>query len=138
MTVRESDPLELPAGERSILHLIAARLLCAVGQKHDYAETTITLECAGTEFTAKGRSELHPGWRALDAACKVTLKGKTEKEGVEKPLPIVADGEVLEHISASVKEGKTTPPSISLRILCFQPWNQRAERMRRKMQSEKA
>ena len=110
MTVRESDPLELPAGERSILHLIAARLLCAVGQKHDYAETTITLECAGTEFTAKGRSELHPGWRALDAACKVTLKGKTEKEGVEKPLPIVADGEVLEHISASVKEGKTTPP----------------------------
>ena len=110
MTVRESDPLELPAGERSILHLIAARLLCAVGQKHDYAETTITLECAGTEFTAKGRSELHPGWRTLDAACKAMLKGKVEKEVTEKPLPIVTDGKVLELISASVKEGKTSPP----------------------------
>ncbi len=44
MTVREADLLALPAGERSILYLIAARLLCAVGQKHDYVETTITLD----------------------------------------------------------------------------------------------
>lgn len=110
MTVREADLLALPAGERSILYLIAARLLCAVGQKHDYSETTITVECAGAEFTAKGRFELHPGWRALDAACKAMLKDKTEKEDAEKPLPIVTDGEVLKLISASVKEGKTTPP----------------------------
>lgn len=110
MTVREADLLTLPAGERSILYLVAARLLCAVGQKHDYAETIITLECAGMEFTAKGCTELHPGWRALDAACKAMLKDKVEKEVTEKPLPIVAEGEVLELISASVKEGKTTPP----------------------------
>lgn len=110
MTVREADLLTLPTGERSILYLVAERLLCAVGQKHDYAETIITLECAGTEFTVKGRSELHPGWRALDAACKAMLKDKVEKEVTEKPLPIVTDGEVLELISASVKEGKTSPP----------------------------
>lgn len=110
MTVREADLLALPAGERSILYLIVVRLLCAVGKKHDYAETIITVECAGAEFTAKGRSELHPGWRALDAACKAMLKDKVEKEVTEKPLPIVAEGEVLELISASVKEGKTTPP----------------------------
>lgn len=108
MTVREADLLALPAGERSILYLIAARLLCAVGKKHDYAETIITVECAGAEFTAKGRSELHPGWRSLDAACKSLLKDKAEKEDMEKPLPIVTDDEVLELISASVKEGKTT------------------------------
>lgn len=110
MTVREADLLALPAGERSILYLIVVRLLCAVGKKHDYAETIITVECAGAEFTAKGRSELHPGWRSLDAACKSLLKDKAEKEDMEKPLPIVTDGEVLELISASVKEGKTTPP----------------------------
>lgn len=109
MTVREADLLTLPTGERSILYLVAARLLCAVGKKHDYAETIITVECAGAEFTAKGRSELHPGWRSLDAACKSLLKDKAEKEDMEKPLPIVTDDEVLELISASVKEGKTTP-----------------------------
>lgn len=110
MTLKDTNLDELPAGERSILYLISARLLCAVGKKHDYAETTITLECAGTEFTTKGRTELHLGWRALDAACKAMLKGKVEKEVTEKPLPIVTDGEVLELITASVKEGKTTPP----------------------------
>ena len=110
MTLKDADFDDLPAGERSILYLISARLLCAIGQKHHYAEITTTVECAGTEFTAKGRSELHPGWRTLDTVCKAMLKGKAEKEDTEKPLPIVTDGEVLELISASVKEGKTTPP----------------------------
>ena len=118
MTVREADLLTLPTGERSILYLVAARLLCAVGQKHDYAETIITLECAGVEFTAKGCTELHSGWRALDAACKAMLKDKVEKEVTEKPLPIVAEGEVLELISASVKEGKTTPPKHFTEAIC--------------------
>ena len=110
MTLKDADFDALPVGERSILHLIAARLLCAVGQKHDYAETIITVECAGAEFTAKGRSELHPGWRTPDAACKAMLNDKTEKEDAEKPLPAVTDGEMLEIISVSVKEGKTSPP----------------------------
>ena len=120
MTVREADLLALPAGERSILYLIVVRLLCAVGKKHDYAETIITVECAGAEFTAKGRSELHPGWRSLDAACKSLLKDKAEKEDMEKPLPIVTDGEVLELISASVKEGKTTPPKHFTDVIHFE------------------
>lgn len=110
MTLKSTNLDEMPAGERSILYLIATRLLCAVGHKHDYEETTITVECTGAEFTAKGRTELHPGWRTIDSACKAMLKGKAEKEDTEKPLPIVTDGEVLELVSASVKEGKTTPP----------------------------
>ena len=118
MTVWEADLLALPAGERSILYLIATRLLCAVGHKHDYEETTITMECTGAEFTAKGRTELHPGWRTLDTVCKAMLKGKAEKDDVEKPLPIVTDGEVLELISASVKEGKTSPPKHFTEAIC--------------------
>lgn len=110
MTLKDADFDALPVGERSILHLIAARLLCAVRHKHDYEETTITVECTGAEFTAKGRTELHLGWRTLDTVCKAMLKSKAEKEDAEKPLPIVTDGEVLEFITASVKEGKTTPP----------------------------
>lgn len=120
MTVWEADLLALPAGERSILYLIATRLLCAVGHKHDYEETTITMECTGAEFTAKGRTELHPGWRTLDTVCKAMLKGKAEKDDVEKPLPIVTDGEVLELISASVKEGKTSPPKHFTDVICYE------------------
>jgi DNA topoisomerase-3 len=40
--------------------MIAVRLICAVGNKHDYSETTITLDCAGHPFTAKGNLSSHP------------------------------------------------------------------------------
>ena len=78
-------------------------------QAEQYANGDITSEKA-KEAYIQGLSLihiLHLGWRALDAACKAMLKDKTEKEDAEKLLPIVTDGEVLELISASVKEGKT-------------------------------
>ena len=112
MTARETDLSALPAGERAILHLVCARLLCSVGQKHDYAETTVTVDCAGIPFSAKGRVVLNPGWRAQDAAYRATLKKKADADngGEAKPLPIVAEGDKLEVITAAAKEGKTTPP----------------------------
>ena len=39
-SMAHADLAALPAGERNILRLIAARLLCAVGEPHRYAETT--------------------------------------------------------------------------------------------------
>ena len=33
-----------------------------------------TVECADTEFTAKGRTVKQPGWRALDAAYRASMK----------------------------------------------------------------
>lgn len=53
-SMANADLAALPAGERNVLRLIAARLLCAVGEPHRYAETTLTTICAGEEFTAKG------------------------------------------------------------------------------------
>ena len=55
-------PLDaLPAGERSVLTLVAARLLCAAGEACVMLETTARLECEGVSFTAKGRRTVHPG-----------------------------------------------------------------------------
>lgn len=38
---------ELPKGKRSVLQLISARLLAAVGEPYRYAETTVQAECGG-------------------------------------------------------------------------------------------
>ena len=49
-------PLEvdaLPAGERSVLTLVATRLLCAAGEACVMLETTARLECEGVSFTAR-------------------------------------------------------------------------------------
>ena len=110
--IKDTDLASLPAGERSLLSLIAARLLCAVGQPHAFAETSVSMECAGYNFKAKGRSVLHPGWKELDGRYRETLKNKPEadREKEAKALPLLEEGQELEVITASVKEGKTSPP----------------------------
>ena len=110
--IREADLSALPVGERAILELVALRLLCAVAPPHIYADTSVTVACAGAEFTAKGRTVKQPGWRALDAAYRVTMKSAPEQDGnsEDKALPELAEGQELPVASAAVKEGKTTPP----------------------------
>ncbi len=110
--IREADLTALPVGERAILELVALRLLCAVAQPYTFAETAVVVECAGAEFTAKGRTVKHPGWRALDAAYRASMKSAPEQDGnsEDKALPELAEGQVLPVAGAAVKEGKTTPP----------------------------
>ena len=54
--LQNADLSSLPVGERMILELVALRLLCAVAEPHTYSETAVTVECAGAEFTTKGKS----------------------------------------------------------------------------------
>lgn len=110
--IREADLSALPVGERTILELVALRLLCAVAQPYTFAETAVVVECAGAEFTAKGRTVKQPGWRALDAAYRASMKSAPEQDGnsEDKALPELSEGQELPVAGAAVKEGKTTPP----------------------------
>ena len=106
-----ADLSGLPVGEKAVLELVALRLLCAVAQPYTFAETAATVECAGAEFTAKGRTVKQPGWRALDAAYRAGLKNaEPDKETEDKALPELMEGQSLPLSGAAVKEGKTTPP----------------------------
>ena len=110
--IQNADLSGLSVGERAVLELVALRLLCAVAQPHTYAETSVTVECAGVEFSAKGRTVKHPGWRALDAAYCANLKNTPEpdKETESKALPELTEGQSLPLSGTVVKEGKTSPP----------------------------
>ena len=106
-----ADLTGLPVGEKAVLELVALRLLCAVAQPYTFAETAATVECAGAEFTAKGRTVIQSGWRALDAAYRAGLKNvEPDKEAEDKALPELSEGQTLPLSGAAVKEGKTTPP----------------------------
>ncbi len=79
----QADLDALPKGEQNILKLIIARTLMAVSKPFRYLETLLTTECAGEEFTAKGKEILAEGWKAVerkgDKKTKVLLptdKGK--------------------------------------------------------------
>lgn len=106
-----TDLSSLPDGERNILYLVAVRLVCAVGLKHIFAETTVTLECGGYSFTAKGKATLQKGWKLFENAFRSALKEKiTDEAETEAVLPDVAEGQVFPTVAASVREGFTSPP----------------------------
>jgi DNA topoisomerase III len=62
----QADLDALPKGEQNILKLIIARTLMAVSKPFRYLETMLTTECAGEEFTAKGKEVLEEGWKAVE------------------------------------------------------------------------
>ena len=107
-SVAGADLSSLPAGEASILRLIAARLLASVGEPYRYAETTMQFECAGQTFTAKGKTVLDEGWKAVERA----ILGDTTEKGNENlgVLTEVQDKETLPILDAQLKEGRTAPP----------------------------
>ena len=106
-SVAKADLSALPAGERNVLRLIAARLLCAVGEPHRYAETTLTTICAGEEFSAKGKVVLSDGWKAMEQKMLGELLGKQKEAAV---LPDVQEQSQCSIAGAELKEGQTSAP----------------------------
>ena len=106
-SMAKADLATLPAGERNVLRLIAARLLCAVGEPHRYAETTLTTICAGEEFSAKGKVVLSDGWKAMERKMLGELLGKQKEPAV---LPDVQEQSQCSVAGAELKESQTSPP----------------------------
>jgi len=100
------------AGERDVLTLIAARLLSATAQAHRFEAVTAVLDCQGNSFTAKGKTVLQTGWKEVECLYRMGLKEfKPEDDGnTDASLPVLQEGQVFETVSASVREGKTSPP----------------------------
>ena len=106
-SMANADLAALPAGERNVLRLIAARLLCAVGEPHRYAETTLTTICAGEEFSAKGKVVLSDGWKAMERKMLDDLLDKKKEPSV---LPDVPEQSQCSIAGAELKEGQTSAP----------------------------
>ena len=90
----------LPEGEAAVLRLVCRQLLCAVSAPFIYAETTVEAECSGHTFRTRGKTIIDLGWCAYKGAPEWT------------PLPDFAEGVSVAVTSATIKEGKTTPPAV--------------------------
>lgn len=101
-TLSGYDINNLPHGEKEVLTLIMSRLLSALGDNFKYRETIISAKCGDVEFCTKGKTILEQGFKVFD------LKNDNKQE--ENPLPLMAEGEVLDITSSEIKIGKTSPP----------------------------
>ena len=110
--IARTDLSELPSGERDVLTLIAARLLSATAQAHRFEAVTAVLDCQGNSFTAKGKTVLQAGWKEVERLYRMGLKESKPEDGenTDASLPMLQEGQIFEMVSASVREGKTSPP----------------------------
>jgi DNA topoisomerase-3 len=97
------DLAMLSNDECTILDMLTNRLICAVGDKHRYLETVITLAAGGAEFKAKGKTIIQNGWKSVAGIVP------DKQEDAEQSLPDVAEGQTFSVI-ASIAEGSTSPP----------------------------
>ena len=102
----QADLDALPKGERNILKLIIARTLMAVSKPFRYLETLLITECAGEEFTAKGKEILEEGWKAVE---RKVLADILNRKREFTALPQVEESE-CGILNAELKEGQTSPP----------------------------
>ena len=102
----QADLDALPKGEQNVLKLIIARTLMAVSKPFRYLETLLTTECAGEEFTAKGKEVLEEGWKAVERKVLADILNRKQELTV---LPNAAENE-CGILNAELKEGQTTPP----------------------------
>ena len=105
-SILQADLDALPKGERNILKLIIARTLMAVSKPFRYLETLLTTECAGEEFTAKGKEILEEGWKAVE---RKVLADILNRKREFTALPQVEESE-CGILNAELKEGQTSPP----------------------------
>lgn len=102
---------ELPSGERNVLSLIAARLLCAVCPEDHVCEDTLAeFLCGDVIFTAKGHREVSAGWMAVERAFHKNLKEKPKEDAAGNILPELTKGQCIQAKDFTLREGKTSPP----------------------------
>ncbi len=113
MELAKADLAALPESERNILTLSGARLCMATAAPHLYEAVTAVFSCAGTDFTARGKTVLTDGWKDLERRYRATLKHKPDTDGedsADAPLPELSEGQTFSNPAAKVTEHDTTPP----------------------------
>ena len=99
LSAKNVDVSTLPAGEQTILMLVATGLLRGICPEYRVAETVVTADCAGHTFRARGKKILKRGWTVF-----------TFREGQSNVLPDLTEGQIIPVNRVSLKGGKTTPP----------------------------
>ena len=100
----------LAESECKLMNLVCSKLLCAIAAPHEYETVTAVFSCAGSEFTAKGKTELVPGWKEIDQRFRSTMKADGEEEAESlNTLPELAEGQSF-RVTSTVSEHFTSPP----------------------------
>lgn len=103
--IEKSNLSALPNSERNLLNLIICRLLSSSAKPYEYENTTAVFECGGHAFTAKGKSVIDYGFKAIEKL----LGTSSENEGNDNQLFNFTEGQTFSGV-AEIQEKYTSPP----------------------------
>ena len=109
----KADIKSLSTEERAVYYLVAQRLLCASAEPMRYMERSITAECEGATFNAKGKNILHKGWTAIEEAFSSFAISKKKKAEEDETVIIpenAKEGKTIQNVESDVTEHFTSPP----------------------------
>ncbi|GHV47673.1 DNA topoisomerase [Clostridia bacterium] len=114
-----ADLSAIPSGERAVYELVSKRLVAAVSPKHVYEAVTVTFDCGGNTFTAKGKVVIEPGWQTESYSANESKneskiqdesKDKNESETFELSMPSkLSKNQTFDSVKVTVKEGWSQP-----------------------------
>ena len=104
--IEKSNLSELPNGEKNILHLIICRLLSSSARPYVYENTTAIFECGGHTFTAKGKSVIDYGFKAIE---KLLAASSENEDGGDTPVNFT-EGQTFSEVKPELCEKYTAPP----------------------------
>lgn len=104
--IEKSNLSELPNGEKNILHLIICRLLSSSAKPYVYENTTAIFECGGHTFTAKGKSVIDYGFKAIE---KLLAASSENEDGGDTPVNFT-EGQTFSEVKPELCEKYTAPP----------------------------
>ncbi|MFQ7291092.1 MAG: DNA topoisomerase 3 [Monoglobales bacterium] len=105
MELGRADLSALPNSEQNLLNLIIDRLLASSAQPYVYENTTAIFECGGHTFTAKGKSVIDYGFKAIEKL----LDTLSENADNNNQLFNFTEGQTFSGV-AEIQEKYTVPP----------------------------
>ncbi len=96
--------------ERNIYDLIVKRFIAVLSTPFEYEQTTVRLDIAGENFTARGKIVKAWGWKAVYEGFG-RLEDSEEDEDQDQALPEVVKGQKSKVLAPKAVSGKTKPPS---------------------------
>ena len=103
-TLTDPGKVSLDENQRKVYDLLIIRVLQSFSAPCKVLSAKAELDCGGVKLTAKGRTILSAGWRAVTGEDR-----RDDEDSPAQTLPKLAQGEALPVTGATVREGKTKP-----------------------------
>ena len=122
--IREADLIALPVGERAILELVRCGCCALWPSPIPLRKLPLLWSAMARSSPPKAARVKQPGWRALDAAYRASMKNvEPDGNSEDKALPELTEGQALPVAGAAVKGGQDYPAqAFQPRTPCSPRW----------------